>query len=392
MRKVLQRCHLRNGAMPLDVFGVKRRRQLHIAADTVREFGAKQCDIVTNDVHRQDGAIVSQFGNYQVLLPTSTFGSMLCMKAKYRLQRVNREWREFARMPALWLELNLRDSYGEYGDLSDPRFAQVESLTLPLDKATSAYDILRIRRALPRLAAIDYTCLSWTESCASDFSYAGYEVDVLTEAFASLPGGGVGAPLLHLRMGCGALRADQLRWALEKHAKLRVIEFGANRFIEELTYRTFVDDYFSTHCALEALSLECTRGIERHAPFHAEACAALVRYLLVKLPNLKLLCLNQWTGISEANVSAVLRACPKLEELRLVGVTAGDGHGVVTRPEGVSSWRVAHLPGEESERPILIKDHPGDWYAGLGVDYDSSSDESDTSFSFSYGSGSESEA
>ena len=49
----------------------------------------------------------------------------------------------------------------------------------------------------------------------SDFSYVGYEVDVSTEAFASLPEGRTGARLL------------------------RVIEFGANSFIEELTTSTY---------------------------------------------------------------------------------------------------------------------------------------------------------
>ena len=358
----------------------------------VREFCYEYCaeavDACQNSIPPHC-TIVTKLGDFPVSLPSSIFGSMLGARAKYCLQSANREWRDIVSKPSLWRELNLR--YREWDDydfmpdpvgfLKDPRFRQLESLTLPMDNFMSQTDCLHIRLALPRLTAIDATCLSWLDADHDDLYYP--PVEMFIEGFAPVPFGIGGAPLLHLRLGCGAFTACNLRWTLIRHEQLHVLEFGANRFIEELTNRNFINDYFPKHYALEALSLECTRGIERHIPFHTVACDTLARVLLVKLQNLKLLCLNEWTGISEANVSAIPQACPKLEELRLVGVAVGDGQGVatrpegvvtrpegmVTRPEGVSSWRVAHLPGEEPICPILIKDEPGEWHKGLSENY-----------------------
>jgi len=60
----------------------KRRRTVFTAADVVRKFCARQDDV---DLHatQPDCTIVTKLGDFPVSLPTSIFGSLLCMKAKY---------------------------------------------------------------------------------------------------------------------------------------------------------------------------------------------------------------------------------------------------------------------------------------------------------------------
>ena len=107
---------------------------------------------------------------------------------------------------------------------------------------------------------------------------------------------------------------------------------------KELATRN-VGGEFYTHCALKVLLLLCP--VYMSGFDFPTACDELVRRMIAKLPRLTRLCLNEWTGISEANVSDVIRNCLKLRELRLVGVPVGDGHAVVTRPStGRDSWRV----------------------------------------------------
>ena len=295
-------------------------------------------------------------------LPSSIFGSMLCQKTKTSLQRTNREWRDVVRMPSFWRELSCKYFEGSAQDLlaslEDPRFAQVESFTLPEDwKFELTLELCwQIRQRLPRIAALDAS--------------AGGPLLSASALNASIEGF---APLLHLRLSCTYFGAEHFRTVLRRHEQLRVFESAGGELCEDLAARSvqrggmFWEDLceFPTHSALEVLSLDAD---ERYpTPDFPIACDELVRRVLTKLPSLTRLCLNGWFGISEANVSAVIQACPKLTELRLEnppdppelrleGERVGDGHHVVTRPSDHvvwrpsdywDSWKLVPLPGQE---------------------------------------------
>jgi hypothetical protein len=197
------------------------------------------------------------------------------------------------------------------------------------------------------------------------------------------------APLLHLRLSCTYFGAEHFRTVLRRHEQLRVFENAGGMLCYDLATRSVRpggmerrEDLceFPTHSALEVLSLfddsiypsQITSWLpvglrEIPAPDFPTACDELVRRVLTKLPSLTRLCLNGWFGISEANVSAVIQACPKLTELRLENPTdppelrlegerVGDGHHVVTRPSDhvvwrpsdyLDSWKLVPLPGQE---------------------------------------------
>ena len=312
-------------------------------------------------------------------LPSSIFGSMLCQKTKTSLQRTNREWRDVVRMPSFWRELSCKDFEGStqelLASLEDPRFAQVESFRLPEDWQNELTLELcwQIRQRLPRIAALDASLgNAWQNPSALDTPIEGF------------------APLLHLRLGCVYFGAEHFRTVLRRHEQLRVFENAGGGLVYDLATRSVRPGgmerredpcEFPTHSALEVLSLfdhsmypsqipsflpPGLRGLYE-APDFPTACDELVRRVLTKLPSLTRLCLNGWFGISEANVSAVIQACPKLTELRLEnppdppelrleGERVGDGHHVVTRPSDhvvwrpsdyLDSWKLVPLPGQE---------------------------------------------
>ena len=188
----------------------------------------------------------------------------------------------------------------------------------------------REQSCLPQVSAIDAT----KSSC-----WGSGPLEALREGFASL---------LHLRLSSSSFDAACLRKLLARHGDLRALEVLAPAAMcRDLATSTF-GGALDTHRALETLSLDfgSSHEYERNRGFDVQAAGnELARCVLTRLPNLKRLCLNRWSGISEANVDTIVHACPNLVELRLAGVPVGGAHAIVTRDV---DWKI--LPLAEAGR------------------------------------------
>ena len=277
--------------------------------------------------------IHTTLSKFRVKLPTCIFGAMLTQRVKISLQSVSRQWRDVVRMPSMWLALSCRSLRGNakqfLAHLKDARFAQVKALALPTNKLT--LDLCaQLQRHLPQVSAIDAT----KSSC-----WGSGPLEALREGFASL---------LHLRLSSYSFDAACLRKLLARHGDLRALEVLAPAALcTELGARTF-GGALEPHCALETLSLDfgSSHNYRRDQGFDfPAACDELTQRILARLPNLKRLCLNRWSSISDANVDTIVRACPNLVELRLAEVPVGGAHAIVTR---AVDWKI--LPLAEAGR------------------------------------------
>ena len=256
--------------------------------------------------------------NLKVQLPVAVFGAILSQKEKIRLQCTSREWRNTLRTPAMWLGLSCRSFRGNAQqllvNLKSARFAQVRAFALSGNKLTLSL-CKQIQNRLPLVCAIDAEECSWKSDEA---------VDALVEGFASLQ---------HLRLQSYSFASRHLRKLLTRHTHLRALDILApTALIKELHTHEF-GEAIGQHHILEELSLDCGFVYDyKHAVGYdlQAACDELAHRVLARVPNLKRLCLNRWSSISEDNVNTILRICPNLEELRLADVPVGGASPIVT--------------------------------------------------------------
>ena len=236
-------------------------------------------------------------------------------------------------MPSFWLELNCR-RFGTgarkfLAVLKDPRYAQVESFTLPEDLELTEWVMRQIIKRLPRVKAFFFPPPFFEPPV----------LDIVMESYAQL---------LQLHLQDFDIDAKHLRFLLEMLERLRVLECRGNwlslelaGFRKEAGQMVFDPhqrvDVFATHEALQELSLHYKdlSFLSGDSPpdfrFHALACCDLVRCVLYSLPNLSRLCLNGWKGLCEDNVDDIIEGCFELRELQIVDVPVGSGRKEVTR-------------------------------------------------------------